>query len=185
MWGAGVVLYVLLAGAFPFLTLGEEALPPLQRLNAMIPRIMSGIPVDMQQPVRFGDFERVRQLRGQPGLKSYLGRVSRCSSDQFLPQVISASGWEPPCSYHITELPLCAVLTVEFAGAAGVPGVRGPAVRAAKKRPGGPADAVAGAGAPLAGRQHAARAAAPEHPPGGVWSGNEYSDGNAERLACP
>lgn len=51
-WGAGVVLYVLLAGAFPFLTLGEEALPPLQRLNAMIPRIMSGIPIDLPHPVR-------------------------------------------------------------------------------------------------------------------------------------
>ncbi len=43
--------YILLAGAFPFLTMGEEALPPLQRLHAMVPRIMAGCPIALPQPV--------------------------------------------------------------------------------------------------------------------------------------
>lgn len=40
------------AGAFPFLLMGEESLPPLQRLNAMMPRIMSGTAVGLPHPVR-------------------------------------------------------------------------------------------------------------------------------------
>jgi len=51
-WGVGVVMYVLLAGAFPFLTVAEESLPPLQRLNAMVPRIMRDRPLDLPEPVR-------------------------------------------------------------------------------------------------------------------------------------
>jgi len=50
-WGAGVVMYMLLAGAFPFLSFSEERLKPVMRMQAMLPRIIGGCPVELPHPV--------------------------------------------------------------------------------------------------------------------------------------
>ncbi len=42
VWAAGVVLYVLIFGGFPFLHPAEESLGRIGRLRTMAPRILAG-----------------------------------------------------------------------------------------------------------------------------------------------
>ena len=42
VWACGVSLYILVAGAFPFLRLEEERRNDIERMQLMFPRILAG-----------------------------------------------------------------------------------------------------------------------------------------------
>lgn len=69
-WRIGVVFYALLSGAFPFLTAREAALPAMQRLHAMLQRIISGRPLPLIRSVTpFCDSLLTRLLEADPALR--------------------------------------------------------------------------------------------------------------------
>lgn len=54
VWAAGVLLWALVGGGFPFLKPEEEALGRAGRIRAMAPRIVLGCTRPLPDPVRSG-----------------------------------------------------------------------------------------------------------------------------------
>ncbi len=52
MWACGVSLYILVAGAFPFLRLEEERRNDIERMQLMFPRILAGDFLPLPSEVR-------------------------------------------------------------------------------------------------------------------------------------
>ena len=50
-WCCGAIMYMLLAGAFPFLTAREAGRPQMQQLHALVQRIVSGRFLDLARSV--------------------------------------------------------------------------------------------------------------------------------------
>ena len=50
-WCCGAIMYMLLAGAFPFLTAAEAGLAPMRQLHCLVQRIVSGRFLDLARSV--------------------------------------------------------------------------------------------------------------------------------------
>jgi hypothetical protein len=61
-WCCGAILYMLLGGAFPFLTAREAELGPMRQLHALVQRIVSGRFLDLSRSVSTSAILRVQSV---------------------------------------------------------------------------------------------------------------------------